>query len=357
MEKDLYAYTLETVEKYPRIMKIRVVNNLIKDGIATRNQKETEKIFIGDKNDDDKLIYCLSQNSEELVKYIEKWEFQKYYKHSILYLQSKTLCIEEVLKKLLTEKSITKFDERGETESLRETLSYPSFMEDEKYYYFKFSMKLNGMDTNGEVKMKRNTALICIAKETYLIEIRFDTIETLYSVDKTKYIKNLISWLKNYLDPFAEPLDLDYVLDEIRSNGSKDGVIVAEQHMEMASGAQATVAIGKNESMELPFLTEIKSIMSLYEEELNSVPELKSALKEYLYEKEEMSVYPWITLLFTNKKFEVKFTKDYNGIGICLLQHFSSTRQENVGRERMEDVTEYLVRVGERIGQQWNRES
>lgn len=40
---------------------------------------------------------------------------------------------------------------------------------------------------------------------------------------------------------------------------------------------------------------------------------------------------------------------NYNGLGIDLLQHYSSTRQENVGKERMEHVTNYITSVGERI--------
>lgn len=37
---NVYVYTLETIENYyPRIMKIKVANNLIKDGIATKKQK------------------------------------------------------------------------------------------------------------------------------------------------------------------------------------------------------------------------------------------------------------------------------------------------------------------------------
>ena len=136
--------------------------------------------------------------------------------------------------------------------------------------------------------------------------------------------------------------------------GEKDGVIVSEQHMEMASGSEATVSIGKNEARQLPFISEIKSIMEIYSKELESVPELKKALDDFLYEKEELSTYPWITFLFEEKRFEVKITMDYNGMGIDLLQHYSSSRQENVGRERMEHVTNYIIEVGKRINMQWS---
>ena len=140
-----------------------------------------------------------------------------------------------------------------------------------------------------------------------------------------------------------------YKRQDIRVNGENDGVIVAEQHMEMATGGAATVSIGKNENKQLPFMSEIKAIMDTYEKELNSVPELKKALDEFLYEKEELSIYPWITFLFKKYNFEVKFTMNYNGLGIDLLQHYSSTRQENVGKERMEHVTNHIISVGERI--------
>ena len=221
--------------------------------------------------------------------------------------------------------------------------------EDETYYYLKFVTQLETIDTTGKQRMKRNVALICISKLTKLIEVRFDVMEAIFLVDREKYIKNLIAWIKTYIDRNATNLDLADIIEDIRVNGENDGVIVAEQHMEMATGGAATVSIGKNENKQLPFMSEIKAIMDTYEKELNSVPELKKALDEFLYEKEELSIYPWITFLFKKYNFEVKFTMNYNGLGIDLLQHYSSTRQENVGKERMEHVTNHIISVGERI--------
>ena len=120
-----------------------------------------------------------------------------------------------------------------------------------------------------------------------MIEIRFDAIETVFSVDRITYINNLITWVKTYIDKEATGIDLTEVVEEIRLNGEKDGVIVSEQHMEMASGSEATVSIGKNEARQLPFISEIKSIMEIYSKELESVPELKKALDDFLYEKDK----------------------------------------------------------------------
>ena len=80
---NIYRYTIETIENYyPRIMKIKMANNLIRDGIATKNKKETDKIFVGDKEDYNRIAFCLEKDSR-LIKYIENWEYEKYFKYSI----------------------------------------------------------------------------------------------------------------------------------------------------------------------------------------------------------------------------------------------------------------------------------
>ena len=346
---NIYRYTIETIENYyPRIMKIKMANNLIRDGIATKNKKETDKIFVGDKEDYNRIAFCLEKDSR-LIKYIENWEYEKYFKYSTYMQLSDGLDIKSIIEECLERNVISVFDPNGEPNELEKTIAHPIMKEDETYYYLKFVTQLETIDTTGKQRMKRNVALICISKLTKLIEVRFDVIETIFLVDREKYIKNLIAWIKTYIDRNATNLDLADIIEDIRVNVENDGVIVAEQHMEMATGGAATVSIGKNENKQLPFMSEIKAIMDTYEKELNSVPELKKALDEFLYEKEELSIYPWITFLFKKYNFEVKFTMNYNGLGIDLLQHYSSTRQENVGKERMEHVTNYITSVGERI--------
>ena len=301
---NIYRYTIETIENYyPRIMKIKMANNLIRDGIATKNKKETDKIFVGDKEDYNRIAFCLEKDSR-LIKYIENWEYEKYFKYSTYMQLSDGLDIKSIIEECLERNVISVFDPNGEPNELEKTIAHPIMKEDETYYYLKFVTQLETIDTTGKQRMKRNVALICISKLTKLIEVRFDVIETIFLVDREKYIKNLIAWIKTYIDRNATNLDLADIIEDIRDT---------------------------------------------YEKELNSVPELKKALDEFLYEKEELSIYPWITFLFKKYNFEVKFTMNYNGLGIDLLQHYSSTRQENVGKERMEHVTNYITSVGERI--------
>lgn len=43
---NIYRYTIETIENYyPRIMKIKMANNLIRDGIATKTRKKQIKFL------------------------------------------------------------------------------------------------------------------------------------------------------------------------------------------------------------------------------------------------------------------------------------------------------------------------
>lgn len=79
---NIYRYTIETIENYyPRIMKIKMANNLIRDGIATKNKKETDKIFVGDKEDYNRNLLGglyrenpVKSRNYEAVKSSKKWE-------------------------------------------------------------------------------------------------------------------------------------------------------------------------------------------------------------------------------------------------------------------------------------------
>lgn len=141
------------------------------------------------------------------------------------------------------------------------------------------------------------------------------------------------------------------IAEEIKNIGEEDDVYVSEQNMELQTGGKAIIGIGNSAKKSLPFLGELREMIRIYDEELEKVKGFKEALIKYLNDSEELSEFPWIKFLFDKYGFEVKFIFGYGDTGNCLIQHFSSNLQSNAGRERMDIVTKYIIKVKEHIGQ------
>ena len=79
-DEEIFEYTCCTAEAYSGAMKAKIASSMLADGVTTRKKAEkAKKIYVGDKGEENTLIYCLKNNLNEVTKYIEKWEFQKNY--------------------------------------------------------------------------------------------------------------------------------------------------------------------------------------------------------------------------------------------------------------------------------------
>ena len=96
--------------------------------------------------------------------------------------------------------------------------------------------------------------------------------------------------------------------------------------------------------MKPPFIDELKSILAEYRTDFERVPALKDVLEQFVFEKSEMSEYPWIELRWESeiktRTNRVKFTFNYDNSGYGIIQHYYSPVL--IGKERMEDVIAYI---------------
>ena len=91
----------------------------------------------------------------------------------------------------------------------------------------------------------------------------------------------------------------------------------------------------------LPYISELKSIINNYEEELDKCPNIKRELNRLVSVREKTSEYPIIEVDFVGKPVNhVKFTFDYYNTGYCMLNFYS--HKDLIGMERMDDVTEFI---------------
>jgi len=144
-------------------------------------------------------------------------------------------------------------------------------------------------------------------------------------------------------------MDLDEELDYMKKYGEDDKVINSARDMLFSTGGKATIDIGKNEKMILPFIGELKEMLQEYEAEFNASPKLKGVLEEFIMEKEEMSEFIWMKFIFSEKNIPVKFTTQYGEDRVCLIKHLFSNKSTNIGRERMDYVTKYIINLRKNI--------
>ena len=115
--------------------------------------------------------------------------------------------------------------------------------------------------------------------------------------------------------------------------------------MKFHTGPYAQLEVGNNQEYMLPLIGELQSILLDHKEDLEKVPEFKDILEQFLFEKEEMSDYPWIEVLWENeiktRSIHVKFVFTYMGKPYGQIQHYYNNVL--VGMERMNYVVEYIA--------------
>nr|DAT88453.1 MAG TPA: hypothetical protein [Caudoviricetes sp.] len=340
---NILDYTLESINEYTIQSAHRLVDLLIDEGIATKKQQDKEsKLFIGNMTDKSGLKYCL-KNFDMALKSVEKWEIQKNYRYSMLFDYSGFS--EDRLQGLIEENYIICYNELEGFEELYPIIQKPSLIKETNSYVLKFNLGLSATDAFDNKLKKRYTILVLFYLNEKMLEIRFDSISAQFSRDKLKLIHGVIVWLEKFLQLDVQAIDLKDIVDYMKKDCQEEQVVLAGQDMLMATGAKATIDIGKSDDQVLPFIGELKDIMCEYEEEFQNAPEIRAALNNFIYEKENLSEFPWVKLKFEEKSIEVKFTFDYGEENGCLIQHFHNALKSNQGRERMDYVTNYVIKV------------
>ncbi|WP_367942326.1 hypothetical protein [Enterocloster citroniae] len=340
---EVLEYTLKSLNECTNQTLHKIVNIFIEDGIATkRNEENSGKIYIGSMTSKSGLFLCLKEQNSA-IKSIEKWEFDKNYKYSMLF-DVKNFD-EKIIGNLLDSNQMVCYDNLDRCEELYSVAMNPSIKKIDSNYCLKFNFKLSATDTYGEKLKKRYTVVAIYYSDKQMLELRFDTVEQIYSRERFYFVYGVLEWLRRYLGLSITAIDLKEIADYIMKNGKTDQVVPSAQDMHMASGGKATVEVGNNDKMILPFIGELKILMESYDDDFRKAPILKKVFEDFIYEKENLSEFPWIRFKFEEKNFEVKFLFDYGRENGCLLQHFHSALKANQGRERMDYVTNYIIKV------------
>lgn len=342
-------YLACTAKAYPAKVKKYLVKKFLEQGIAIKedgiigqlNMDGSEAIDVSDKALEEQFMLCLQKN-EGARRIFEKWEFEKDYKYSVLFLTDN---FENFLDKVL---KLDMLEGTCENEYVYDSFIRPVVYHTENYSYLKFNLKFAAIHPiTGEEFLLKYPFVVVLHKKERVVEFRFDVVKQLYLSGKreTTIYVDLISDMRNYLksnyDCGLKTFDMTFMVNACKKDES---VKLIAQYMKTPGGGSAQLDVGNNQEYVLPVIGELKALIIDKQAELEKVPSVREALEQFMYEMEEMSDYPWIELLWENeiktRSNHVKFVFDYMGQEYCLLQYYYSNL---IGMERMNNVVKYII--------------
>lgn len=353
MQLDNYReYLQHTVLSYPDKVKKYLINMFLERGIAVKGmavqtnlfENEQEPIDISGESLDMQLLTCMSKSQRAVIE-LEKWEFCKDYKYSVIFTCDD---FPSVLEKV---KAIAPIADDCENEYLdASSFVRPVSYHTGKYHFLKFNLAYAAVHplTNEEF-LSKYPFLVVFHEDGELVEFRFDVLKKVFlsdSKDANIYARFIADRIKYFSEEFCcnlSPLSLEFMVNVGKND---DKVKLIAQYMKLPSGGNAQLEVGNNKEYMMPFLGELRSLLNDNQQELEKVPDFRAAMEQFMFEMEEMSDYPWIELLWENeiktRSNHVKFMFNYMNQSYCLIQHYYSSVL--IGMERMNYVVEYIVR-------------
>lgn len=350
LQKNYLEYLEKTIELYPDKVKRYLVKQFIQNGIATKEIADSEQlclegmemIDISEKALSEQLLTCIRQ-SKRACNFLERWEFVKDYKYSVIFTCDNFV---EVLEKV---KNIPPLKDCYENDYLYTSFVEPIAYSSNDYSFLKFNLAFAAIHPlTQEEFLTKYPFLVVFHEKGELIEFRFDVLKRVFLSDRKEQtiyadlIAEMVEYLKEHYDCELNPLDLDFMVNVCKRDSD---VKLIAQYMKLPNGGNAQLEVGNNQEYVLPFLGELRSLLSDNQVELEKVPDFREALEQFMFEMEEMSDYPWIELLWENeiktRSIRVKFVFNYMNNAYCLIQHYYSNVL--IGMERMNYVIKYIV--------------
>ncbi|WP_142316027.1 hypothetical protein [Bacillus toyonensis] len=347
-------------EVYPKYLQTSILKLLKRDNIISDRRDLLTEIGealdiseVSEVSESEQLIYVL-ENDNKVLKKIEENEYHNAYKYSTLFKvnelpKGKIESLEELNK-------IQTFSVDSEENDIlfKDHFSdiIPTKFENEEVIILKFSRVLTGyLAAGGDNRRTVKTPILVVFfKDFNVVEIRFDKVKGfLKNNDEYFYPKQVTmvkEWLEENLEIELEEINLSPIIEYI-SNLEDPEVNVSAQAMNLRTGAKAVLDAGENDQYVLPLLGELKGIIKANEElfiKNEHTLNIKDILENFIFETEESSDLPWISLTWRNgtvksKAVKVKFSFNFMGQEYTLLQYYGN----NSEMERMNNVTRYII--------------
>lgn len=353
MDKSEYKqYIMETItNEYPRYLQRKVLNQLINNKILINKKGgfseeliKTGKVDVSAITDiKDKLLVAINQ-SDEVIKQIETFEFQKSYRYCTIlnYTNLNEATINELIEKgniLPYSEDNTNFDYIA-----NDIIDIPTMRVLDDKIILKFNMGRTSVDEQQNIKRIKYPVLVVLFKELNILEIRFDVLRLDFKNTEDFYsrlINGTLAWLKRFMNIGVTCIDFRPVEKFIEAN--RDDVILYAQALKTNSGSKVVLDIDADEECILPILGGLKNLMKEYEEDFNAAPKVKGLLEDFIQEIKDTSDSEWCKL-YWKEKFDsdgilITINHTYKQEDFSLIQYHKNLKD----MERMDYVTRYLI--------------
>lgn len=321
-------FLVGTIKLYSDRIKNYIGKMLMEKGIACNGSQQVgmfetfSAVNVGELEIEEQIIRCLSE-SPEAIRLFEEWEYDKDYRYSSIFTVG---CFDQLKKAVLSVPENKDIEDESEyTVANNSIVLLPLRREIDGQSMIKFCFAFSAVHPqSGEELLLKYPVLVVLHKEYELVEIRFGTLKQYFGARQDFYqelIQRITGYFSQNLGIELEPLDMLFMKE-----ATTERVKLVAEHMNMASGGRAVLEVGDNEECVLPFIGELKGLLQEYSVELEKVPAVRDALSEFIFEKSEMSEYPWIELLWVDeiktRQTRTKFTFNYANSGFGLIQHY-----------------------------------
>ena len=355
-EQTFLKFYRDSVMNYSVAMKNAICRRLESEGKITFDKQtsltdtETFPFFFPDKNIN--TVITSTTLNALFSNFYENWEFVKLYKYSVpLFYLSK-----DDLTNALKKNKIQEFNEKDYSSSriLSTELksATPVYKKVKNDIIVKSVLQKSYFDVEtGEQTDYRYPVIIYLNTKHNFLEIRYDAFKYGSSQPSTKYediVSQSIDWLKNTLGLKLYECNHTDAIDKLKDK-KDNNVKIYKQMMELSSGGSAELTAAQDRDYLLPFVGELRELISENKDLFDKAPEIQQLLERYLDDKEETAEYPYIYVNWeqpvASQSYIVKITFDFLQRRYTVLQHLTGTCKD-LGMERMNNAIEYLCKSG-----------
>lgn len=311
-------------------------------------------VFAIDKHQDEKsVITQMAQNSNYAANF-EYLEFIKLYKYSVplFFSTPDDLSVLENIQRASL--NLFEYDTFTPNFALSRTIEEetPIYYSKGNEFFLKFVLQKAYPDPSDYQPVNyRYPVVIYINSTLSVLEIRFDSVRYDPQFGKESYenlLNDCIAWIK---DQLGFSLFLCDHRDAVTILNRKDdeSVKIYKQMMELGSGGAAELTASSEKDYVLPFIGELRELISENEEVFSRCSDAKELLLNYLNEKEVTASYPYVYIKrvapVESDSYLLKVTFEYYFGKYTGLQHQTGNCRD-LGMERMNDAIKYLCESG-----------
>lgn len=347
---DLLESLEYTISTYNKVTKKELLKIYKDNDIAVKKDKQLNlfsmgKVEINENNMDETIMNCFKIGLGS-IQLFEIFNIKKSYKYSVLF-KSK-----DFIDYSLIFANISEIIQDFKTPELSIQISDPTKLVENDKLYLLFNKKYEAFHPeNGSTLILKYPIVVVFHLKSNIIEFRFDSIKKIFTgIDRdqnvyTKLVKELLTYLNDHFNITLIPVPLEKIIT-IASSDEFKGIKLCTQHMNFKNGGRAQLKTGEDGKYVMPFLGELRELMSEMSADLSKAPTIKEKLNNFIKDKEITSEYPLAEVDFLDKNNNpkrnnrVKFCFNYMNSGFCLVSYYYNNLL--LGTERMDDVTNFI---------------